>query len=147
MSSSGKSERGSSAPINIIQLKPGMENVTVRVRVLSTTEPRVVDTKKGTRTISNAVVGDSTGRVEVVMWGDKAGSLKEGDVVEIKGAWVSEFRGKVQLNIGKSTNVTQLSNDAVTDQIPETEPRGTGRPPSRPGRRPFTGRRRGGFSE
>ncbi|MGB9816339.1 MAG: OB-fold nucleic acid binding domain-containing protein [Desulfurococcaceae archaeon] len=148
MSSDSSESGGSTAPknINVNELKPGMENVTVRVRVLSVTPPRTIETKKGSRTISNAVVGDSTGRVEAVMWGEKTTSLKEGEVVEIKGAWITEYRGKVQLNIGKNTDVTQLPSDSVPEEIPETQPRATGggaRSFGRPGRRSFPRRRRG----
>lgn len=132
--------RSPPAPIGVIQLNPGMENVTVRVRVLETGEPRTIDTKKGTRTISNAIVGDSTGRVEVVLWGEKAGTLKAGDVVEINGAWVTEFRGRVQLNVGKSSNIKQLPSDSVPESIPESQPRATSKARSY-GKRGFQRRR------
>ena len=136
MSLNPKQEKygGSRPPINVIDLKPGMENVTVRVRVLDVGETRSIETKKGTRTISNAVIGDSSGRVEATLWGDKAGSLKTGDVVEINGAWISEFKGKVQLNIGKNTNIIPLPSESLPEHIPETRPRGTGR--SQVGREP-----------
>jgi len=138
---------GASA-VNVLELRPGMENVTVRVKVLSVGKPRVIETKKGTRTISNAVVGDNTGRVEAVLWGERTTSLKEGDVVEISGAWVTEFRGKVQLNIGKSTSIMRLPEDTIQGEIPEKEPTappGLQRrfPPRRPGGRS----RRGGSYE
>lgn len=144
-SSENRSPGRSSPPINVMQLRPGMENVTVRVRVLNTTQPRTIETKKGTRTISNAVVGDSTGRVEAVLWGEKVTALKTGDVVEIKGAWVTAYRGKVQLNIGRSTDITPLPSDSVSGEVPESEPRATGGPPTPPrGRRGgFTRKRRG----
>lgn len=132
--------KGSSTPVNIIDLKPGMENVTVRGRVLETTPPRTIDTSKGARTISNAVLGDASGRVEVVMWGDKVTSLKEGDVVEIKGAWVSEYKGKVQLNIGRSTTVSPVESTEIPEQIPDNEPKATGSYVPRP-RRGFNRRR------
>ncbi|MEM1596078.1 MAG: OB-fold nucleic acid binding domain-containing protein [Desulfurococcaceae archaeon] len=146
MNSDSRESGGSTAPKNINELKPGMENVTVRVRVLSVTPPRTIETKKGSRTISNAIVGDSTGRVEAVMWGEKVTSLKEGEVVEIQGAWITKYRGKVQLNIGKNTNISQLPNDSVPEEIPDTQPRATGgggRTFSRHGRRSFPRRRRG----
>ncbi len=150
---SSRKQSGSTAPTNIIDLKSGMENVNVVVRVISTTPPRTIETKKGTRTISNAVVGDATGRVEAVLWGEKTTALKEGQVVSIQGAWVTEYRGKLQLNIGKNTSITEAPQESVPEEIPEEEPKATGRPsgsrPFRPQRRGFKGRgRRGGeFNE
>ncbi len=145
-------ERSKESPgvstVSVLELRPGMENVTVRVKVLSVSKPRVIETKKGTRTISNAVVGDNSGRVEAVLWGERTTSLKEGDVVEISGAWVTEFKGKVQLNIGKSTSIIKLPEDAIQGEIPEKEP--IAPPESRrkfPPRKPRTGSRRGGRYE
>lgn len=147
----GREEKGriSSPLVSINQLKPGMEDIAVRVRVLEVGKPRKIETKKGSRTIANAVVGDTTGRVEVVLWGLKTTSLKQGDVVEISHAWVSEFRGKVQLNIGKNTVIKQLSQDAVPEDIPETTPEvkpAQGRPERR-APYPRRARRRGEESE
>jgi len=140
-----------SPPVNIMDLKPGMEKVTVKARVIKIENPRVIRTKKGPRTISNAIIGDSTGRVEATLWGDKAGSVQEGEAIEVKGAWTTEFKGKVQLNIGKSSEITRISDDSVpaAENIPEespTAPPGSTGPSerSRPPRRQFSGRR--GFS-
>lgn len=131
--------------VSVLELRPGMENVTVRVKVLSVGKPRVIETKKGTRTINNAVVGDNTGRVEAVLWGEKTSSLREGDVVEISGAWVTEFKGKVQLNVGKSTSITKLPENVVQGEIPEKEPSAPStprHPPRRfPPRKPRSSRR------
>ncbi|WP_440059266.1 OB-fold nucleic acid binding domain-containing protein [Thermogladius sp. 4427co] len=139
-----ESEVGSGGqPLSIKDLKPGMEHVTIRGRVLEATPPKVIKTKKGPRTISNAVIGDSTGRVETTLWGDKAGSLKEGQAVEVKDAWTTSFRGKVQLNIGRSSTVNEI-NDSEVPQ-PEDIPSEMPEAPEEQGRSQPTGARRGGF--
>lgn len=141
-----KESEGARPPINVINLKPGMENVTVRVRVLEVGTPRTIETKKGTRTICNAVIGDSSGRVDAVLWGIKAASFKEGDAVEITHAWVTEYRGKVQLNVGRSSEIKQLPANEVPalENIPDVRPRSSGsRPPfkGKPGFRKSRGKR------
>ncbi|MEM4224637.1 MAG: OB-fold nucleic acid binding domain-containing protein [Desulfurococcaceae archaeon] len=143
-SESSREEKEGSPPslVSIERLKPGMEDVTVRVRVLEVSKPRRIETKKGSRTIANAVVGDSTGRVDAVLWGFKATSLKQGDVVEISHAWVTVFKGRIQLNIGKNTEIKQLPQDSVPSEVPESKP-GTREAGTRPRRKPFyTGRPR-----
>ena len=109
----------------IIDLKPNQENVSVKARVLEAYPSKTINTKKGVRTISNAVIGDETGRVEVTLWGSKAGSLNVGDAVEIIGAWTTVFKGKIQLNIGKSTTINKIEDNEVppADQIPANEPK------------------------
>ncbi|MEM1661821.1 MAG: OB-fold nucleic acid binding domain-containing protein [Desulfurococcaceae archaeon] len=118
-----------SKSFRIVDLKPNLENITVRVRVLETHPPRTIQTKKGMRTISSAIVGDSTGRVDVTVWGEKAGTLKNGDAIEISGAWTTVFRGNVVLNIGRTTIVNKIDDNAVpgVNDIPNTKPVARGR--------------------
>lgn len=118
-----------SKSFRIVDLKPNLENVTVRVRVLETHPPKTIQTKKGARTISNAVVGDGSGRVDVTIWGEKAGSLRSGDAVEISGAWTTMFRGNVVLNIGRSTVVKKINDNEVpgVNDIPDAKPAVRGR--------------------
>lgn len=108
----------------IMELKDGEQGVSVKGRVLEARESKVIETRKGPRTISEAVLGDETGRVKVTLWGEKAGSLQEGDVVEIKGAWTSSYRGKVQLNVGYRTQVDRLDDSEAppAEEVPEDEP-------------------------
>jgi replication factor A1 len=121
----------------IIDLKPGEEHVHVSGRVLESSEPHQIQTRRGIRTISNAVIGDETGRVQATLWGSKAGTLEEGKVVDIKGAWTTAYRGKVQLNIGKSTEITEKEDTEApaAEEIPEAEPTAPEdyRPPRRQG--------------
>lgn len=141
-------EEGSS-PTRVIDLKPGMENVFLKVRVIKTEAPRIIQTKKGERTISNAVIGDESGRVEAVLWGSQAGTLKDGEAVEIKGAWTTSYKGKVQVNIGRSTEVKEIEDGEVpaSESIPEASPQAPEEPfRPRGGGRSFQRRpRRGGF--
>jgi len=121
----------------ISELKPGMDNVSVKVRVLEAQEPRVINTRKGPRTISEAIVGDETGRTRLTLWGHAAGSLKEGDAVEIQGAWTTAYRGQVVLNVGGKSNIEHVEDSEVpqADEVPEespTAPEGY-RPPRRGG--------------
>ena len=117
-------------------LKPGMENVSVTVRVIETSEPKQIQTKKGTRTISEAIVGDETGRVKLTLWGNLAGSVKPGSVIKIDNAWTTAYRGQVQLNAGSKSQITETEDDSIpeADQIPEKVP-SAGRAPQRGGRR------------
>jgi replication factor A1 len=121
----------------ISELKPGMNNVNVKVRVLEAEEPRVINTRKGPRTISEAVVGDETGRTRLTLWGHAAGSLKQGEAVEIHGAWTTAYRGQVVLNVGGKSNIEHVADEEVpaAEDVPEETPRAPEgyRPPRRGG--------------
>ncbi len=109
----------------ISDLKDGMENVSVKVRVIEVSKPKVIQTRRGPRTISEAIVGDESGRVKLTLWGRHAGSLKEGEVVEIRGAWTTSYRGVIQLNVGNRGRITPLSDDSApqSHEIPHEMPR------------------------
>jgi len=110
--------------IKISDLKPGMNNVNIRVRVLEAEAPRTINTRRGPRTISEAVVGDETGRTRLTLWGHAAGSLQAGDTVMISGAWTTSYRGQVVLNIGGRGNIVRVDDTTLPpeDEIPEKTP-------------------------
>lgn len=132
-----------SEKIKVINLKPGMENISIDVRVIESLGVRTVNTKSGVRTLGEYMVGDDSGRVKLVVWGSKAASLSSGDSISIKNAWVTTFRGEVQLNAGKNSVIEKIPSENVPEvsTIPTTSPtpskeeeRPTTRPPRRRGR-------------
>ena len=109
----------------VIDLKPGMENLNLKLRVLEAKEARTIQTRKGVRTISEAIVGDESGRIKLTLWGRHAGLIKEGDAIEVKGAFTTQYRGEVQLNLGSKGSIKQLDKDIVPpiDEIPDLSPK------------------------
>ncbi len=134
-------------PRKVSDLREGEDNIDIKVRVISAEPPKTIHTQRGDRTISEAIVGDDTGRIKLTAWGNQAGKLQEGDAVELKGAWTTAFRGQVQLNIGSRGSIQKIDDSEVpkAEDIPETTPAAQGgeRPPRREFRRPY-GRRGGG---
>ncbi len=127
--------------LKVKDLKPGMENVSIRVRVLRLGKPHTVQTRAGMRTLSEALVGDSTGRVRMTLWGRASRSLREGAVFDIEGAWVTVFRGRIHLNAGSRTRIREVPDEEFPseDSIPEIEPSSQGVGRRRSGRK-FGGR-------
>ena len=112
--------------VKVKDLRPGMNRVDVRVRVLEVKPTRTVQTRRGPRTLSEAVVGDETGRVKLTLWDRNAGKLVEGQAVLLKNAYVTSYRGEAQLNIGRYGSIQPVDDDSVVeaDEVPEFTPRG-----------------------
>jgi len=127
--------------VKISELKPGMENINVTARVLESLGSRTVNTRAGVRTLTEYIVGDESGRVKLVVWGLRIKPLNVGEVINISGAWVSTFKGEVQLNVGGRGKVEPGENETVppAESIPETSPKAEG------GETPRRPTRRGGF--
>ncbi|WP_449461828.1 single-stranded DNA-binding protein [Tardisphaera miroshnichenkoae] len=115
----------SDSTMPVMRIRAGLNHVDVLVRVIDVREKRSVVTSTGPKDMSEATVGDESGRVRFVLWGDKAGSLKRGQPVLIKNAFVTEFHGELQLNAGEYTAVLEASDSAVPheDSIPKAQPR------------------------
>lgn len=130
--------------IKVKDLKPGMNYVNIKVRVLSTEEPKTIRVRSGIRTISEAIVGDETGRIKLTLWGRAAGKVSEGDAVEISGGWTTSYRGFVQLNVGGTKGLRKISNEEVPkeSEIPDETPKAPRAVPARRFRGGFRGRRR-----
>ncbi|MUN29264.1 single-stranded DNA-binding protein [Sulfuracidifex metallicus] len=134
-------------------LKPGMESISIVVRVLQVSEPKDIQTKNGPRTISEVMVGDETGRAKLTIWGKQEEPLKEGSVVKIDNVWTTAFRGQVQLNAGSKSTFSESDEEIPEEsEIPETIPEAPQdyAPPrrnfNRGGGRRFGGYRQGGYN-
>ncbi|MEM0340587.1 MAG: OB-fold nucleic acid binding domain-containing protein [Acidilobaceae archaeon] len=111
--------------IKVSDLKEGLEGLTLRVRVLEVYDKKVVETKRGPRTLSEALVGDETGRVKLTLWGKLAGSLKAGEVIEISNCWTTSYKGEVQVNAGSLSSIKRIEEKELpnVEEIPEDRPR------------------------
>ena len=96
--------------MNVEDLKPGMNNVTVVVRIIAIGEMKEFIGRDGRpRRIITLVVSDETGDIELVLWNRELGDLTEGDTVEVRNAFVNEFRGKTQLNVGRYGEIKRVA--------------------------------------
>lgn len=91
--------------MNINEIKLGMSNVSITGKVIDVGEAREVMTRYGRRSVANATIEDATGEISLSLWQDQINRVKPGDKVNITGAYVSEFGGKLQLNIPRSGKI------------------------------------------
>lgn len=101
------------------EVRPG-ENVTeIVVRVVSKAPPRIVTTRSGRKTqLTEVLVADETGTAILSLWGFGEGAnIGVGKIVRIKDGWAKEFRGKVQLSLGRSGILEELEEDGSVPEI------------------------------
>ena len=102
-------------------LRHGMKKVTVEAEVLETPKPSLVRTRYGNSAmITNAWIADETGKVKLCLWNEQAGYINIGDIIQIKNASVTAFKGERQLCLGKTGTISVLRKQAgITKQQPE----------------------------
>jgi len=95
--------------IKIGELRPGMENMDLRVRVLRLDEPRKVTTYTGLEhMLVEGEVEDETGRAVLTVWNEMIGHLegvKVGDVAELRNCFITSFKGVIHVNVGRGSEI------------------------------------------
>jgi ssDNA-binding replication factor A large subunit len=98
------------------------KNVTdLVVRVVSMAPPKMISTKTGRKTqLIEVLVADDTGSTILSLWGFNEGTdLSAGKVIRIVDGWAKEWRGKVQLSLGRSGKYEILVDDGSVPSISE----------------------------
>lgn len=91
--------------MKIEEIKPGMSNISLEAKVVDVSEPREVMTRFGRRRVADATLEDDTGQITMSLWQDQIERVNIGDKVSIGGAFATEFREKLQLNVPRSGKI------------------------------------------
>jgi len=84
-------------------LKSNFTNLNIVVKILSVGQPRVIFSRRdrSEHQVAEALVGDETGCVLLVLWDNQIDALRVGEVYEIKNGYTNLFHGSLRLNMGK----------------------------------------------
>ena len=105
-------------------LSLGLSDVNLVGAVLDTDSVRTFDRDDGSEgKVANLTLGDSTGRVRVTLWDDRADLADEfdaGDTVEVVDGYVRERDGDLELHVGKRGAVEAVDEDV--EYVPDSTP-------------------------
>ncbi|WP_247003815.1 single-stranded DNA binding protein [Halosolutus gelatinilyticus] len=105
-------------------LSLGLSNVNLVGLVLDTDAVRTFDRDDGSEgKVSNLTLGDSTGRVRVTLWdekADRADELDAGSTVEVVDGYVRERDGTLELHVGNRGAIEEVDEDV--EYVPESTP-------------------------
>lgn len=88
--------------VKVDELTPHSKKVFIRLKVVDVEPPQTVDNREGgSRSVTEAVVGDGTGIIRMTLWDDEARTVNEGETVEIHNGYVGLLRGHMRLYIGR----------------------------------------------
>ena len=92
----------------ISQLKDGLFRVELSARVLSLSR-RTFEKDGVERSMFSGVLADETGKIEFTAWDDYG--LEEGKAYRFTNAYTRQWRGRTQINLGNSTQVTPIKDE------------------------------------
>ncbi|MHA1638550.1 MAG: hypothetical protein ACTSUO_07410 [Candidatus Thorarchaeota archaeon] len=109
--------------MKIEEIEAGKNVSDVIVRVLSVAPPHMVSTRGGRKTqLTEVLIADETGTVILSLWGFKAGKdLSASKIIKITDGWAKEWRGKIQLSLGRAGSFEELSDDTLLPSIKELQ--------------------------
>ena len=95
--------------LELVNLKPGMSNVSVELRILDV-ETRNITVKGEAKTIFGGNVGDKSGTCRFTSWEDH--NIIAGKAYKIENAYVKEFNGP-DLQFGEYTKFTEVEGEEL----------------------------------
>jgi replication factor A1 len=92
--------------LQVEDLRVGMKKINIVAEVLETSEPSKVHTQfRDNALVSNAWIGDETGKVLLCLWDQQVNAVAVGDYIEVRNAHVATFKGEKQLRLGKNGSI------------------------------------------
>ena len=105
-------------PIKIGSLNSYSRRVNTIAKVVSKTEPRDVTSRidQSAHRVAEALVGDDTGSIYLTLWDDAIDEISDGQILNIKNAYVNLFRGSMRLNLGRFGSY-ELAEEAPFEEV------------------------------
>ena len=95
--------------VKINELKLGMNDVSLTAKVIEVSEPRSVKTRMGYQTqVASATLEDDSGTIPLTLWGKQIEEINEGDTIQTTNAYISEFKGELQLNVPRKGELKKV---------------------------------------
>jgi replication factor A1 len=80
-------------------------NATIEATITAISTPRDVTTSRGPSKVADATLQDDTGTVTLTLWGGDISKYSVGQKLRITDGWVKDFRGKLQVSMGRSGRI------------------------------------------
>jgi replication factor A1 len=97
--------------LKINEIESGMNGVSMEGKIIEKSDPRSVNTRYGQRSVADVKLEDETGTINLSLWEQQIDLVNVGDRVRITGAYVTEYRDEIQLNIPRSGTIEVVNTD------------------------------------
>lgn len=97
----------------VAELKPRMKNITISFKVIEIGETNEVSSRRdgSSHSVTNVIVGDSTGIVRVPLWDDTVDIVEVGKTYNLTNGYTGLFRGNLQLNVGRYGKLAEAEEE------------------------------------
>jgi len=95
--------------LKVKDLRPGMDGVTIRGRIVKISEKIEVETKFGKSLLAVALLEDETGSIRLNLWRGQIDLVKVRDEIIVEHGFVRTFKDQAELNVGSRGRITVIS--------------------------------------
>ncbi len=81
-------------------------NATIDATITAISPIRDVTTSRGPSQVADATLQDESGTITLTLWGEDAKRYQVGQKIRITDGWVKEYRGKLQVSMGRSGRIS-----------------------------------------
>ena len=114
--------------LKIKNIMPGIRSVETIGKVLQVYEIREFKTEKREGKVGSMLIGDETGSIRIVLWGESAEklrSIKQNSIVKVRNGYVRENAGRLEVHLNDNSQLLTEIKD-VTINIPDINGSGNG---------------------
>ena len=94
--------------VKLKDVKPGMENLNLIVKVVRVGFSKIVSTRFGEAKTALALIEDQTGKLNLKLWRDQVDLVKSGDLIRIENGFAIQFGGVTEINVGSRGHITVI---------------------------------------
>ncbi len=80
-------------------------SATIDATITAISPIRDVNTSRGPARVADATLQDDSGTITLTLWGDDTKRYSVGQKLRITDGWVKDFRGKLQISMGRSGRI------------------------------------------
>ena len=84
------------------------QNATFSATITAISAPREVTNQRGTTSVADATLQDSTGTTTLTLWGEDIAKYAVGAKIQLTDVWVKDYKGKLQVSIGRTGKIAVL---------------------------------------
>jgi len=115
-----------SGKLKIKNVLSGMRNVEIVAKVQQVYEVREFKTETRSGKVGSMMIGDETGTIRLVLWGDQTDKLKDitsGDIIKAESGYVKDNRGRKEIHLGDRGELKINPEGEIVGEIkaPETQ--------------------------
>jgi replication factor A1 len=81
-------------------------NANIDATITAISPVRDVTTSRGPSQVADATLQDDSGTITLTLWGEDTKKYRVGQKVKITDGWVKDFRGKLQVSLGRSGKIS-----------------------------------------